>query len=377
MDHRGFLTSLGARQRQDLAASNAWKEPRHLVLHGGPIALASAAIAAKVPGWRVLVIPQGILLVLHFTLLCETSHRTPFRSRLLDAAVGHVSGFVPPPPTGFGHSTSSIAATPRVPERTSDRPTRSPRPGAGTSATPRHPALEREDAPRRRGGSRHRRLRSPDAADDGREGGPRRPRPPCHRPRPLGPERGDTPPPGVDRAHPPRPTVPAALPAGRARALPLRRGHVRDRAHAHHQRGGSRAPLEHAIPRRASPLPDDPVRLVARAPPPRAAAPRGDAEGPRVVHRCLRAGTAAMTGAPATFRGRVPPTVRGKDDLHLRRRRGMSRHADGARFPILPEHAFRLSAPGRPRPRERAGTSPGSIARDGPPDAVRPSAVGG
>ena len=94
MDHRRFLSSLSAEQRQELVALSDAKGLRHLVVHWGLIGLCSALIAAEVPGWPALMIVQGVLLVFLFTLLHETSHRTPFRSGWLNSFAGHMSGFI-------------------------------------------------------------------------------------------------------------------------------------------------------------------------------------------------------------------------------------------------------------------------------------------
>jgi len=94
MDHRAFLTTLTAEQRQSLTQKSDVKGLLHLVLHWGAIAFFGWLIFLRVPGWPVLMLPQGILLVFLFTLLHETSHSTPFQTEWLNKWIGRVSGFV-------------------------------------------------------------------------------------------------------------------------------------------------------------------------------------------------------------------------------------------------------------------------------------------
>jgi len=51
-------------------------------------------ILRGVPMWQLLLPVQGVLLVFLFTLLHETSHKTPFESDWLNDIAGHVCGFV-------------------------------------------------------------------------------------------------------------------------------------------------------------------------------------------------------------------------------------------------------------------------------------------
>ncbi|MBY8977434.1 fatty acid desaturase [Rhodobacteraceae bacterium NNCM2] len=93
MDHKEFLAGLTAEQRLTLTAKSDRPGLVHLAGHWGAIAMAGGLIAAKVPGWPLLLPIQGVLLVFLFTLLHETSHRTPFASEWLNVWVGRVSGF--------------------------------------------------------------------------------------------------------------------------------------------------------------------------------------------------------------------------------------------------------------------------------------------
>ncbi|MEM5473551.1 fatty acid desaturase family protein [Hoeflea sp. AS60] len=94
MDHKRFLASLSAEQCRELTETSDARGLMQLALHLGAIGVMAALIVARVPFWPLFMLPQGILLVFLFTLLHEASHQTPFRSRWLNTAAAHVSGFV-------------------------------------------------------------------------------------------------------------------------------------------------------------------------------------------------------------------------------------------------------------------------------------------
>lgn len=94
MDHKAFLTSLSADQRAALIARSNAKGLQHLAGHWGAIALCVCLILVQAPFWPAIMLVQGILLVFLFTLLHETSHKTPFDSAWINTVVGHVCGFV-------------------------------------------------------------------------------------------------------------------------------------------------------------------------------------------------------------------------------------------------------------------------------------------
>ncbi|MGJ8571656.1 MAG: fatty acid desaturase family protein [Hoeflea sp.] len=94
MDHRDFLASLSIEQRRELTRKSDFRGLAHLALHFGLIGLTAALIIMRAPFWPVLMLLQGILLVFLFTLLHEASHETPFRSRWLNTAAAHVSGYL-------------------------------------------------------------------------------------------------------------------------------------------------------------------------------------------------------------------------------------------------------------------------------------------
>ncbi|AZV80395.1 fatty acid desaturase [Parasedimentitalea marina] len=94
MDHKTFLSTLSPTQRETLTARSDVKGIMHLVGHWGAIVLCSSLIVQSAPVWQLVLIVQGVLLVFLFTLLHETSHKTPFRSGWINDVVGHVCGFL-------------------------------------------------------------------------------------------------------------------------------------------------------------------------------------------------------------------------------------------------------------------------------------------
>jgi len=94
MDHKAFLSTLSPKQRETLTARSDVKGILHLVAHWGAIGLCTSLIVRSVPFWQSVLIVQGVLLVFLFTLLHETSHKTPFKSGWINDVVGHVCGFL-------------------------------------------------------------------------------------------------------------------------------------------------------------------------------------------------------------------------------------------------------------------------------------------
>ncbi|MEM7236809.1 MAG: fatty acid desaturase [Pseudomonadota bacterium] len=92
MDHKALLAGLTPDQRLALTGRSNGAGLRHLASHWGAIVTIGAAIASGVPGWPLLLQIQGILIVFLFTLLHETSHRTPFASDWINVWVGRVCG---------------------------------------------------------------------------------------------------------------------------------------------------------------------------------------------------------------------------------------------------------------------------------------------
>jgi fatty acid desaturase len=94
MDHRDLIASLSNEERARLTERSDRPGLVHLGIHWGLILLLGTAIGLRVPGWWLLILPQGILIVFLFTLLHEASHKTPFRSEWLNSLAARVSGFL-------------------------------------------------------------------------------------------------------------------------------------------------------------------------------------------------------------------------------------------------------------------------------------------
>ena len=103
-DHRDIVGRLSREQRRDLLARSDRKGLVHLAGHLAALGAAGAAIALEAPGWPVLLLPYGVLLVFLFCLQHEAIHKTPFRSAWLNAAAGWGAGIVNLlPPVWFHH----------------------------------------------------------------------------------------------------------------------------------------------------------------------------------------------------------------------------------------------------------------------------------
>ena len=93
MDHREFMRSLSADQRLALTQKSDAKGLAALAVHWGAILIVAGLIAMRVPGWPLLIVVQGILVIFLFTLLHETCHQTVFKTPRLNDLVGYVCGF--------------------------------------------------------------------------------------------------------------------------------------------------------------------------------------------------------------------------------------------------------------------------------------------
>lgn len=76
--HAAFVAALPPETRRALTAKADGPALRRLALHGGAVVLLGGLIAAGVPGWGWLLLPQGVLLVFLFTAMHECLHRTAF-----------------------------------------------------------------------------------------------------------------------------------------------------------------------------------------------------------------------------------------------------------------------------------------------------------
>ncbi len=92
MDHRTLISSLPSDTKARLTQRSDRAGLKHLALNFGLIALCTAGIVAQIPFWPLLMLPQGVLLVFLFTLSHECTHQTPFETRWINEAVGHLVG---------------------------------------------------------------------------------------------------------------------------------------------------------------------------------------------------------------------------------------------------------------------------------------------
>jgi len=102
MDHQEFMGNLSSEMRSQLTLRSDTAGLKHLALHWGLIIILGLAIYLRFPGWQLLMVPQGILIVFLFTLLHESVHETPFKTAWLNSLTARVSGFlIFLPPTWF------------------------------------------------------------------------------------------------------------------------------------------------------------------------------------------------------------------------------------------------------------------------------------
>ncbi|MEM7496822.1 MAG: fatty acid desaturase [Pseudomonadota bacterium] len=94
MDHKRWISTLPPETLAALSTRSDRAGLLRLAGHLGAIAAASTVIVAGPPGWWLVLPAQGVLLIVLFTLLHETVHFTPFRSRWLNVAAGHLAGLV-------------------------------------------------------------------------------------------------------------------------------------------------------------------------------------------------------------------------------------------------------------------------------------------
>ena len=94
MDHKEFVAGLDPDAKRRLTARSDAAGLRHLAGHAGLILCLGGLIAAQVPFWWLLLLPQGIAIVFLFTLQHEATHKTPFRSEALNEWVGWGAGLL-------------------------------------------------------------------------------------------------------------------------------------------------------------------------------------------------------------------------------------------------------------------------------------------
>ena len=103
-DHRDIVGRLSGNERRSLLRRSDLRGLVHLAGHLAALGVTGSLVALKVPGWPVLLLPHGILLVFLFCLQHEAVHKTPFRSNWLNAAAAWATGLVSIlPPAWFHH----------------------------------------------------------------------------------------------------------------------------------------------------------------------------------------------------------------------------------------------------------------------------------
>jgi len=90
VDHRDVIASLTNEERGRLTGKSDAPGLIQFAFHFGAIIVLGALIAAKVPFWPLLMLPQGILIVFLFTLLHETVHRTAFETQRVNDAIARL-----------------------------------------------------------------------------------------------------------------------------------------------------------------------------------------------------------------------------------------------------------------------------------------------
>jgi fatty acid desaturase len=94
VDHKSLIASLSTEQRTVLTEKSDRQGLTRLCLHWGLIAVLAALVAFGLPGWQLLLLPLGVLIVFLFTLLHEAIHRTPFSTGWINDVVARISGFL-------------------------------------------------------------------------------------------------------------------------------------------------------------------------------------------------------------------------------------------------------------------------------------------
>ena len=94
MDHSTFLRSMPADRLTHLRSRSTAIGLRRFALHLGLILAFGTLVTLRLPGWWLLMLPQGILIAFLFTLQHEATHKTPFASEPLNEWVGWFCGLM-------------------------------------------------------------------------------------------------------------------------------------------------------------------------------------------------------------------------------------------------------------------------------------------
>lgn len=92
--HNFVVDNLTLEQRTELLRRSNYPGMLHLAGHWGCIITTALLIHWRVPIWQLLLPVQGIFIIFLFSLLHETIHRTPFKTRWINVVVSNVCGFL-------------------------------------------------------------------------------------------------------------------------------------------------------------------------------------------------------------------------------------------------------------------------------------------
>ena len=92
-DHKALIASLAPGTRRALCAQSDAPGLIRLGSQLGLILCLGGYIAAGLPFWQILLLPQGLLVVFLFTALHETIHGTAFRTHRLNSVAAWICGF--------------------------------------------------------------------------------------------------------------------------------------------------------------------------------------------------------------------------------------------------------------------------------------------
>ena len=102
MDHRALVAGLTDKERLELTALSDRRGAQGVLGHFSVLGVTGLLVWAEVPGWEIVLVVHGVVLIFLFTLLHETSHQTVFLSPSLNRAVGLLCGvLVVIPPLWF------------------------------------------------------------------------------------------------------------------------------------------------------------------------------------------------------------------------------------------------------------------------------------
>ena len=94
MNHRQLIKSLDLDLRRELTVKSNLIAGIHVLGHVTCMALLIWPIIARVPFWKLVMLPLGIVTIFLFTLLHETIHRNAFVQNWLNQLVARICGFL-------------------------------------------------------------------------------------------------------------------------------------------------------------------------------------------------------------------------------------------------------------------------------------------